>query len=145
MTTTDQCNTSSPPTLTEHINFGDAGLGPEGERFIRIIIDVGDEQHNVLMPYDGFVSGSRTALAQLNKHGAHFISSRATSEFLQRLQDLGPQQPSFNVATRVGPFGDAFVLPDTVISAIPLPHRKRRRMRRRAVRHLISTAIWRVR
>jgi hypothetical protein len=34
-----------------------------------------------------------------------------------RLQDLGPQDPSFNVATRVGPFGDAFVLPDTIISA----------------------------
>jgi putative DNA primase/helicase len=69
------------------------------------------------MPYDGLVSGSRAALAQLNRHGAHLISSRAASEFLQRLQELGPQDSSFDVATRVGPFGDAFVLPDTVISA----------------------------
>jgi putative DNA primase/helicase len=117
MTTTDQCNTSSPPTLTDHINFADVGVGPEGQRFIRITIDVGDEQREVLLPYDGFVSGSRAALAQLNKHGAHLISSKAASEFLMRLQGLGPQEPSFKVATRVGPFGDAFVLPDTVISA----------------------------
>jgi hypothetical protein len=117
MTTTDQCNTSPPPTLTAHINFGDVGVGPDGEGFIRIIIDVGDEQRTVLMPYDGLVGGSRAALAQLNKHGAHLISSRAASEFLMRLQDLGPQEPSFKVATRVGPFGDAFVLPDQVVSA----------------------------
>jgi putative DNA primase/helicase len=33
------------------------------------------------------------------------------------LQDLGPQNPSFKVATRVGPFGNNFVLPDQVINA----------------------------
>ena len=37
------------------------------------------------MPYDGFVGGSRAALAQLNRHGAHLISSKAASEFLMRL------------------------------------------------------------
>ena len=114
-TTTD--NSTPSPTLTDHISFGDVGVGPEGQRFIRITIDAGEEQHNVLMPYDGLVSGSRAALAQLNKHGAHLISSKAALEFLKRLQDLGPQEPSFKVATRVGPFGDAFVLPDAVISA----------------------------
>jgi hypothetical protein len=31
-------------------------------------------------------------------------------------ETLGPQEPSFQVATRVGPFGDAFVLPDQVVS-----------------------------
>ena len=117
MSPTTQRNTSSPPTLTDHIRFGRVGVGPEGQRFIRITIDVGDEPREVLMPYDNLVSGSRAALTQLNRHGAHLISPRATSEFLQRLQDLGPQEPSFEVATRVGPFGDAFVLPDTVISA----------------------------
>ena len=117
MRTTTQRKTSSPPTLTDHIRFGRVGVGPEGQRFIRITIDVGDEPREVLMPYDNLVGGSRAALTLLNKHGAHLISSRATSEFLQRLQDLGPQEPSFEVATRVGPFGDAFVLPDTVISA----------------------------
>ena len=35
----------------------------------------------------------------------------------RRLQDLGPREPSFHVATRVGPFGKAFVLPDQVLSA----------------------------
>ena len=35
---------------------------------------------------------------------------------LHRLQDLGPQKPSFRVATRVGPFGKAFVLPDKIIN-----------------------------
>ena len=57
------------------------------------------------------------AITQLNKLGAHLISPAAGSEFLRRLQDLGPQKPSFSVATRVGPFGKAFVLPDQVISA----------------------------
>ncbi len=117
MSTTTQRKTSSPPTLTEHIRFGRVGVGPEGQRFIRITIDVGGKRSKVLMPYDNLVGGSRAALTLLNKHGAHLISPRATSEFLQRLQDLGPQEPSFEVATRVGPFGDAFVLPDAVISA----------------------------
>jgi putative DNA primase/helicase len=116
MSTTTQRNTLSPSTLTEHISFGNVGVGPDGERFIRIIIDVGDEQREVLLPYDGLVGGSRAALAQLNRHGAHLISPKAASEFLMRLQNLGPQEPSFNVATRVGPFGDCFVLPDQVVS-----------------------------
>jgi putative DNA primase/helicase len=103
--------------LTDHIRFGKVGAGSEGERFIRIAIDVGGKRSKVLMPYDGLVGGSRAALAQLNRHGAHLISPKAASEFLKRLQELGPQEPSFDVATRVGPFGDAFVLPDTTISA----------------------------
>jgi hypothetical protein len=97
MSTTDQCNTSSPPTLTGHIGFGDVGAGPEGQRFIRIIIDVGDERRTILMPYDNLVGGSHAALAQLNKHGAHLISSRAASEFLKRLQDLGPQEVTVHI------------------------------------------------
>jgi len=117
MSTNTRRKTSSPPTLTDHIRFGKVGMGPEGQRFIRIAIDVGGERNKVLMPFDGLVGGSRAALVQLNKHGAHLISSRATSEFLRRLQDIGPQEPSFEVATRVGPFGDAFVLPDKVVSA----------------------------
>jgi hypothetical protein len=92
-------------------------VGREGQRFIRITIDAGEEQRTILMPYGNLVGGSHAALAQLNRHGAHLISSKAASEFLKRLQDLGPQEPSFDVATRVGPFGDAFVLPDTIISA----------------------------
>jgi hypothetical protein len=103
--------------LTDHIRFGKIGAGSEGERFIRIAIDVGGKRSKVLMPYDGLVGGSRAALAQLNRHGAHLISPKAASEFLMRLQDLGPQEPSFDVAMRVGPFGDSFVLPDQVVSA----------------------------
>jgi putative DNA primase/helicase len=112
-----QRKTSSLSTLTDHIQFGDVGVGPDGERYIEMTINVMDEQHDVLMPYDGLVGGSKTALTQINKQGAHIISSKATTEFLQRLQSLGPQEPSFSVATRVGPFDDAFVLPDSVISA----------------------------
>jgi hypothetical protein len=106
-----------PPTLTAHISFGEVGLGPDGERFIRVNIDIAKKQHIVLLRYDDFVNGSGHALARLNTLGAHLISSPAKSEFLRRLQDLGPLEPSFNVATRVGPFGNAFVLPDTVLSA----------------------------
>jgi putative DNA primase/helicase len=103
--------------LTSHISFGDVGLGPDGERFIYITIGSCGRRHKVLLRYDDFVDGSGHALARLNTLGAHLISPTARSEFLRRLQDLGPQQPSFNVATKVGPFGAAFVLPDQVLSA----------------------------
>jgi hypothetical protein len=105
------------PTWTDHISFGKVGLGPEGERFIYIAIGSCGPQHKVLLRYDDFVDGSGHALARLNTLGAHLISPTARSEFLRRLQDLGPQAPSFSVATRVGPFGKAFVLPDQVLSA----------------------------
>ena len=108
--------TSHPPTLTDHISFGEVGLGPDGERFIYITIDADGRRRKVLFRYDD-VNGSRAAITQLNKLGAHLISAAAGSEFLRRLQDLGPQRPSFSVATRVGPFNTAFVLPDQVISA----------------------------
>ena len=52
-TTTD--NSTPSPTLTGHIGFGDVGAGPQGQRFIRITIDAGEEQRTVLMPYDGLV------------------------------------------------------------------------------------------
>ena len=97
------------PTWTDHISFGEVGLGPEGERFIRVNIDIAKQRRLVLLRYDDFVDGSGHALARLNTLGAHLISHGARSEFLRRLQDLGPQAPSFSVATRVGPFGKAFV------------------------------------
>ena len=108
--------TSRPPTLTDHISFGEVGLGPNGERFIYITIEAEGQQRKVLCRYDD-VNGSRAAITQLNKLGAHLISPAAGSEFLRRLQDLGPQRPSFSVATRVGPLGEFFVLPDQVLSA----------------------------
>lgn len=106
-----------PPTFTTHISFGEVGLGPDGERFIRVNINIAKKQRIEFLRYDDFINGSGHALARLNTLGAHLISSPAKSEFLRRLQDLGPREPSFNVATRVGPFGNAFVLPDTVLSA----------------------------
>jgi putative DNA primase/helicase len=117
MITTGPCKAYAPSTLTDHIQFGDVGVGSDGERYIKMAINVGEEPRDVLMPYDGLVGGSRAALAQINREGAHLISPKAAAEFLQRLQALGPQEPSFRVATRVGPFGDVFVLPETVISA----------------------------
>jgi Domain of unknown function (DUF927) len=108
--------TSRPPTSTGHISFGKVGKGPNGERFISITIDPDSRQRKVLLRYDD-VNGSRAALSHLNKLGAHLISPAAGSEFLRRLQELGPQEPSFKVATRVGPFGEFFVLPDQVLSA----------------------------
>ena len=90
------------------------GKGPNGERFIYITIEADGQRRKVLFRYDD-VNGSRAAITQLNKLGAHLISAAAGSEFLRRLQELGPQEPSFNVATRVGPFRKAFVLPDQVI------------------------------
>jgi hypothetical protein len=109
--------TSRPPTLTDHISFGKVGKGPNGERFIRIIIQVDEQRDKALLRFDDLMDGSRGALAPLNRLGAHLVSSAAKTEFLRRLQDLGPQRPSFKVATRVGPFGEFFVLPDQVLSA----------------------------
>jgi putative DNA primase/helicase len=103
--------------LTDHISFGKVGKGPNGERFIRIIIQVDEQRHTALLRFDDLMDGSRGALAPLNRLGAHLVSSAAKTEFLRRLQDLGPQRPSFKVATRVGPFGEFFVLPDQVLSA----------------------------
>jgi hypothetical protein len=121
------------PTLTAHISFGDVGLGPDGERFIYITINVDGRRRKVLLRYDDFVDGSGHALARLNTLGAHLISPTARSEFLRRLQDLGPQAPSFSVATRVGPFGKAFVLPPRTelmfyaLCAEPTPKPRRRK------------------
>ena len=109
--------TPQPPTLTGHISFGKVGKGPDGERFIRIIIQVDKQRRKALLRYDDLVDGSRGALAPLNRLGAHLVSSAAKTEFLRRLQDLGPQKTVFKVATRVGPFDEVFVLPDQVISA----------------------------
>jgi hypothetical protein len=109
--------TRHAPTLTSHISFGEVGLGRDGEGFICVNIDIAKQRRTALLRYDDFVDDSRRALARLNTLGAHLISPTARSEFLRRLQDLGPQQPSFNVATRAGPFGEAFVLPDQVLSA----------------------------
>jgi putative DNA primase/helicase len=119
MTTTDQCNTSSPPTLTEHINFDGLGVGPDGERFLRVDIDDGSEEGPVstLLRIDNLASPQARPFDTLNRQNAHLISPPARSEFLRRIQDLGPQQPTFDVATRVGPFRDVFVLPDTIIGA----------------------------
>jgi hypothetical protein len=117
MKTNSKLQTRHPPTLTAHISFGEVGRGPDGERFIRVNIDIAKQRRIVLLRYDDLVSGSGQALARLNALDAHLISPPAKSEFLRRLQDLGPQEPSFRVATRVGPFGKAFVLPDKVLSA----------------------------
>ena len=40
--------TSRPPTLTDHISFGEVGLGPNGERFIYITIEAEGQQRKVL-------------------------------------------------------------------------------------------------
>jgi hypothetical protein len=117
MKTNSKLQTRHPPTLTAHISFGEVGRGPDGERFIRVNIDIAKQRRIVLLRYDDLVSGSGQALARLNALDAHLISPPAKSEFWRRLQDLGPQEPSFRVATRVGPFGKAFVLPDKVLSA----------------------------
>jgi hypothetical protein len=83
--------TSRPPTLTDHISFGKVGKGPNGERFIRIIIQVDEQRHKALLRFDDLMDGSRGALAPLNRLGAHLVSSAAKTEFLRRLQDLGPK------------------------------------------------------
>jgi len=93
------------------------GQGPDGERFIYITIKADGSSQKVLVRYDDFRTGSTQVISRLNKLGAHLISPAAVSEFSRRLQELGPQEPSFKVATRVGPFGDAFVLPHGVVSA----------------------------
>jgi len=117
MKTNSKPQTRHPPTLTAHISFGEVGLGPGGERYIRVNIDIAKQRRLVLLRFDDFADGSRQALARLNALGAHLISSPAKAEFLRRLQDLGPREPSFHVATRVGPFGKGFVLPDRSLSA----------------------------
>ena len=109
--------TSQPPTSLGHISFGKVGVGPDGERFIRIAIKVGEKQRRTLLRYDDLAAGGKAALAKLNRLGAHLITPAAGNEFFRRLQDLGPRNPSFKVATRVGPFGNNFVLPDRVVSA----------------------------
>ena len=85
---------TQPPTLTGHISFGEVGKGPNEERFIRITIQVDKQRRKALLRYDDLVDGSRGALAPLNRLGAHLVSSAAKTEFLCRLQDLGPQKPS---------------------------------------------------
>ena len=110
MKTNSKPQTRHPPTLTAHISFGEVGLGPDSERFIRVNIDIAKQRRIVLLRYDDFVNGSGYALARLNAFGAHLISPPAKSELLRRLQDLGPREPSFH-ATRVGPFGKAFARP----------------------------------
>lgn len=117
MTAKTQRKTNQTPMLTQHISFGDIGVGPNGERFVRIAIQLGKKRCRTLFRYDDVVEGSRRALAELNRLGAHIVTSEAKSEFMFRLQRIGPQRPSFKVATRVGPFGDVFVLPERVLSA----------------------------
>jgi len=117
MKTKSKRKTPHPPTLTAHISFGKVRKGPDGERFIRIIIQVDKQRRKTLLRYDDLVDGSGGALAPLNRLGAHLVSSAAKTEFLHRLQALGPQKTVFKVATRVGPFDEVFVLPDQVISA----------------------------
>jgi hypothetical protein len=119
MSTTTKDNTLSPSTLTGHIDFGDVGVGPDGERFLRVSIDDGSEEGPVstLLRIDDLASSQARRFDVLNRQNAHLISSPARSELSRRIQYLGPQQATFNVATRVGPFGDSFVLPDQVVSA----------------------------
>lgn len=105
------------PTSISNISFGKTGVGPDNERFIEVKIKSGKKPVENLLRYDEIFGGGKTAaIAKLNRQGAHLISPKVVNQFLHDLQELGPQEPSFKVATRVGPFGDAFVLPETVVS-----------------------------
>jgi hypothetical protein len=104
------------PVTFDNITFGEGGVGPDGERFISIIITVQKKINETLIRYDEITSASSPEISKLNRCGAHLISQAARSVFLRKLQELGPQEPSFKVATRVGPFEECFVLPDQVVS-----------------------------
>jgi Domain of unknown function (DUF927) len=102
---------------TKHIRIRAVGSGPNGERFLRLLIAGSEKPVSTLLRIDDLASSHGRRFDALNLQNAHIISSPARSEFSRRIQSLGPRNPSFKVATRVGPFGDVFVLPDTVISA----------------------------
>ena len=104
------------PTSLINISFGKIGVGPDGERFIWVKIKLAGKPRKTLLRYDNITGITSPEITKLNKLGAHLISPETKREFLRELQKLGPQEPSFKVATRVGPFGNAFVLPDQVVS-----------------------------
>jgi hypothetical protein len=108
-------NSLSSPKFTSHIQLGKIGVGPDGERFISVKINSAESQCREIVRFDDLVNGSRAAFGRLNRLGAHLISPAAQSEFLRRIQDLGPKKPTFKVATRVGPFEDVFILPHKII------------------------------
>ena len=102
---------------TNHIRIRAVGSGPNGERFLRLLIAGSEKPVSTLLRIDDLASSHARRFDALNLQNAHLISSPARSEFSRRIQSIGPRSPSFKVATRVGPFGDSFVLPDTIISA----------------------------
>lgn len=103
------------PTTMNHIHFGKYGACSDGDQFIRLSIDLNGKTTATLLRIGDVADSPHQAFSKLNKLGAHLVSQKARIEFTKQLQDLGPQPTSFKVATRVGPFGDAFILPDGAV------------------------------
>lgn len=101
--------------LLHHIRVTGHGEGPNGERFVRLRIKEDSEKRDVLVRTDNIASGKADYMSKLNQRGAHLISSKARTAFVQMLQDAKPSGERFPVATRPGLVGSSFVLPDMTI------------------------------
>lgn len=99
--------------LTKHVTIGRPGIGPDGERFLRVRIFVPgvEKPVGIWFRIDDLRGPLDPRINRLNRLGANLITLAARNEFLKRLQAATPSGKPRRVAIRIGPFGDAFVLP----------------------------------
>src|SRR4051794_36998384 len=110
-------NAKSSARLIEHIKVIGFGKGSLGERFVKLRIKEGERRRWVLLRTDNLHGGNLTdQITRLNQKGAHLISARARTAFMELIQKTGSPEMTFRVATRPGFHGGSFVLPDIVLS-----------------------------
>ena len=106
---------------TSHIRIGEYGTSDDGQQFVRVVIRIPRNKNKmVLFPLNDIGSHNAALFADLNRKGAHLITSAARNEFINRIQTKGYAEPTFKVVTKIGRHSGAFVLPRRIFSEKPI-------------------------
>ena len=81
-------NATAPTNLLRNVQIGGHGIGPNGERFVKLSIQDGKKKHKVLLRIDNISSNWPDAIARLNRRGANLISAKARTALIELIQEF---------------------------------------------------------
>jgi len=96
------------PPHTWRIEFLGVGEDEVGERFLKVKV----RDKAALLKVDGLRGANPAELTILTRLGEPLLTQPAIKEFIGRAQEQAREDPSFEVATKIGLRDDVFVLPD---------------------------------